>query len=363
MATIKHPGDRLTPEWTKLIRSEALAAEQQRRLTPAQLQLLYEQKWFSLLTPKIYGGLEWSLPEVVAFEEAIGWADGSVAWVLTLCTGAGWFAGFLQPQLAQQLFANPQVCLAGSGARAGTAVITPAGYEISGTWLHASGAPHATAFTANCTIIENGEPVPDEQGNPLVKPFVLFPDEVQLLPTWKSFGLVASASHAFTAAHVTVTPERCFAIDKNAAPVPGPLYQYPFLQLAETTLAANISGMVLHFIEEAEALLLARQKHNTMALAGPVIQAAKQTLQTLRTAFYAALQQSWEQQEQQGCISEAVLTEVSRSSRELAQQGRRAVDELYPYCGLQAAASDTVINQVWRDLHTASQHGLLIYPH
>ncbi|RFM30393.1 acyl-CoA dehydrogenase family protein [Deminuibacter soli] len=361
MSAIKHPSEIVQTDWINILRSEAARAEQLKQLTPVQVALLHRQRWFTLLTPKQYGGLEWSLPAVVRFEEAIAWADGSVAWVLTLCTGAGWFGGFLQPALAQTLFADPAVCFAGSGAQAGTAAITAEGYIINGQWLHASGAPHATVFTANCTITRNGVPLTGSDGNPVIKPFVLLPGEVELLPTWKSFGLVATASNAFKATNVTVTRDRCFEINQARAVDPSPLYQYPFLQLAEATLAANISGMSLHFTEAAQQLLQQTQKPGTMAIAGPLLQQAQHTIQTLRTAFYKALDESWQQQ-LQGSITAAALQAVSETSRKLAQESRRTADELYPYCGLQAAATDTEINRIWRDLHTASQHGLLIYP-
>jgi len=55
------------------------------------------------------------------------------------------------------------------------------------------------------------------------------------------------------------------------------------------------------------------------------------------------------------------LEQVSANSRKLAKTARECVDELYPYCGLQAANPDAEINQVWRDLHTASQHSLLTF--
>jgi hypothetical protein len=44
---------------------------------------------------------------------------------------------------------------------------------------------------------------------------------------------------------------------------------------------------------------------------------------------------------------------------ELAQQARMLVNELYAYCGMEAAQTNTVINQVWRNINTASQHTLL----
>jgi hypothetical protein len=47
-------------------------------------------------------------------------------------------------------------------------------------------------------------------------------------------------------------------------------------------------------------------------------------------------------------------------SMEWVAASRRAVDALYPYCGLYAAREDSPINRVWRDFHTASQHALLM---
>jgi hypothetical protein len=46
----------------------------------------------------------------------------------------------------------------------------------------------------------------------------------------------------------------------------------------------------------------------------------------------------------------------------LAKLSINAVDTVYPYCGLMAASTETTINHVWRDIHTASQHTLLTYP-
>jgi alkylation response protein AidB-like acyl-CoA dehydrogenase len=360
MTPIAHPSEILQPAWTQTIRNNAAQAEQDKQLTREQLGLLYRQKWFTLLVPQTYGGLEWPLPQVVRFEEAIAWADGSVAWVLTLCAGAGWFGGFLQPPLAQQLFANPEVCLAGSGAATGTAEITGNGYCINGNWLHASGSPHATVFTANCVITRNGQPVLNDEGAQLIKPFALLKQEVQLQPTWQSFGLIATASNAFAARDVVVPEHRCFAIDKTAAVVSSPLYQYPFLQLAEATLAANNCGMALHFVDEARSLL--QNSNKPRDITEPLLQQSYDTLQQQRASFYQSLDSSWQQQVQQGFIDAATLHAVSSTSRRLAQQSRQVVDELYPYCGLQAAATGSSINRVWRDLHTASQHSLLVYP-
>ncbi len=91
-------------------------------LHPALLDLAYDNNWFKLFVPEIYGGPGLMLPEILRLEEELAASDGSLGWTVTLCSGAGWFAGFLDPELAAAVFADPKVCFAGSGAVSGTAV-------------------------------------------------------------------------------------------------------------------------------------------------------------------------------------------------------------------------------------------------
>jgi len=70
------------------IRKVAAAAEKLGRLHPDVLALAYEQQWFRALVPKRYGGLALPLPVMVRLEEGLSWADGSLGWTVTLCSGA-----------------------------------------------------------------------------------------------------------------------------------------------------------------------------------------------------------------------------------------------------------------------------------
>src|SRR5690606_7260260 len=131
-----------------------------------------EQKWFNLYVPKVYGGEEKTLPEILRIEENLAKADGSLAWTVTLCSGAAWFAGFLNKELATEIFSDPKACFAGSGAVGGTAIKIQSGYLINGFWKYASGALHATIFTANCTLKdEQGNSILDKEGKEIIKSF------------------------------------------------------------------------------------------------------------------------------------------------------------------------------------------------
>ncbi len=324
------------------VRKVAAAAEKLGWLHPDMLALAFERRWFRALVPKRYGGLALPLPAMVRLEEGLSWADGSLGWTVTLCGGAGWFAGFFPFSSFPALFGDPALCLAGSGTASGRAVVVDGGYRVSGRWPYASGAAHATAFTANCVIYEGGIPI-IEAGAPLVRPFLFLREEVAVDHDWNAVGLVATGSHGFAIKDLVVPAGRAFRIAAEAAVDDDPLYRYPFIPLAEATLAVNSSGMARHFLDCCAE----------MGVGGPDLEAASLALEERRRIFYSELDQSWEQGGQGS--SEG----VSLASKELAAAALYWVDKLYPKAGLGAARVDSDINRVWRDLHTASQHPLL----
>ncbi len=363
---VKHPSDLLQPEWIETIRSGAAEAERTGLLQPKQLELIYEQQWFKLLVPELYSGTQKSLPDMVQLEESLAWADGSLGWVITLCSGAGWFAGFMPIKEASSIFADPKVCLAGSGASNGTATVLGDGFILNGSWKYASGAQHATHFTANCIVKKADEIMLNEAGEPLILSFIIEAKDVTLISAWKYTGMMGTGSDAFEIKNLEVSADQSFNINPNFALVDEPLYRYPFLQLAEATLAANLSGMAIHFIDLAELIFQEKTGGDKLSIQQKIV--LRNTFQTLeaeltgfRHQFYFALNRSWFLLDDEKSMLKEALAQVSKISRELAKTARETVDQLYPFCGLQAASPDTEINRVWRDLHTASQHSLLTF--
>ncbi len=352
--------------WVDTIKKHAAEAENLGKLHPEVLDLIYQQNWFNLYVPKIYGGLEKPLPKILRLEEALAKADGSLAWTVTLCSGAAWFSGFLDKSLAEEIFQDQKACFAGSGAIGGTATKTSKGYIINGFWKYASGALHATVFTANCILTDtNGQSLLDEEGNEIVKSFILKKEEVEIISEWAYFGLVATGSHAFEVRDLEVPENRIFQINGELK-VDVSLLNYPFMPLAETTLAVNYSGMALHFVELVEDYFYNRsgQKRYTQAQLTYFEQDLnnlKENFQSVRSEFFNSADFSWEEFSKTGSLSESTLKLINNKSRQLAHTARKMVDALYPYCGLEAAKKATELNRVWRDIHTASQHSLLTF--
>jgi hypothetical protein len=87
----------------------------------------------------------------------------------------------------------------------------------------------------------------------------------------------------------------------------------------------------------------------------------------LRVEFYAVLDRSWvvvdtgSGREGMRAGPSEMFADLGRVSHLMAAKVREWVDRLYPFAGLGAARVDTTINRVWRDLHTAGQHPLLVF--
>lgn len=354
-----------------VIAEHAARADTEGWLHSEQQALIHERGWLRMLAPRAVGGAELALPEVVRLEESIARVDGSMGWTVTLCAGAGWFAGFLAPRLAREILATPKVCLAGSGAPTGYADREDreeAGWRIEGLWDYASGAPMATHFTFNAILRENGQPLLDQAGNPRIQAFVVPAALVEIVPRWRSIGLRATASHAYRVAGQWVHADHGFEIDPARAKEQGPLYRFPFLPFAFVTLAANVAGMAHHFVELAQECIAHRRNRfggqGEPLIEVPAVRAlldgTHASLSDVRERFYARLESTWAQVVDGAPVSDEEAAQMRALSMEWVNASRRAVDTLYPCCGLYAAREDSEINRVWRDFHTASQHALLM---
>lgn len=358
-----HPSGLLKQEWVRNLRLYAHVAEEKKELRYNQLKLFHTENWFKALVPKRYGGGEWPLTELAAFEEAVGWADGSAGWVFTLCSGAGWFAGFMDEAFTRQLIENEKFCMAGSGEVGGTAELCDDGsYLVSGLWKYATGAPYATYFTANCLILKDGIPVTSASGERLIKPFCFLKEEVEVVNSWNTLGLLASASHSFEVHEKNIPAVRTFEI--NAAKTPdGALYNYPFLQFAEITLAATISGICIHFMEECLELWEEKkdksgQKLSQNFMLKNIFKKQMTNLENARENFRITTRMSWDVCKAGKPLSQNQLSQASYNAQYLVATCRKVVNELYPYTGLTGANANSSLNQIWRDFQTASQHAL-----
>jgi indole-3-acetate monooxygenase len=360
MQILQHPLKVLDRASLDTIRQEAPVAIYEKKLTQNQLNLIYEQEWLRLFIPKRYRGLEMDLPQALQILEALAYADGSLGWTVNLGAGANLFAAYIRPSMSEQIFTDKRACIAGSGAMGGSATPEENGYRVRGHWKYGSGSSHATAFTANCKLPHNGK----ASDLPGFHSFVFFPDEVQVKDTWDSYGLQATASHDFAVEEQWLPEERTFSLLKPSPYEDGPLYRFPFMQFAEITTCLQLTGMAMHFLDEARSLLMQKRDMAGESLKDnmkvqDMLAQSEAGLESARAWLYVLVQEAWQQSVSGNLPSDGVLRKTSLAVKHAAQAARESAEKIYPLTGMTVLSTETELNRCWRDLHTASQHTLL----
>jgi len=343
------------------IRAEAYASEQQGRWTDALHTLTTGRRLFHTLVPQKYGGRQLGLPSALRLLEEASRLDGSFGWVLTLGTGAGVFAAFMEPELAEKHFGRDEALLAGSGYPSGRAEEQNEDYRVNGTWKYASGSPFATLFTASCIITRKGKTVMRD-GQPVIKATALLPEEIVFTSEWKSYGLKATTSRNFNADEVQIPKQRVFELGPDAACIDDPLYRFSFIPFAECTLAAAMAGIGGHFLQEAMQLLESRVAQDDSAgsrLIKKRMAEADRVYRQARIQLYDSVENAWQPYTTGSKATGAQLKTIGTASRHMAAMALRAAHRLYPLCGMSILDPGSAVNRAWRDLHTASQHAFL----
>lgn len=340
-----------------LLRAEMPAGRRAARLPGPVVEALIRLGLFRLWIPRRYGGLEMSLPAALAIHEAVAQLDGSTGWAVMIGSGGGLFAAWLAPPVAGRLFGAADAVVAGSGAPNGTAARVPGGYRVTGRWRYASGADHASVFTANCRVTEpGGGPAP------LIRAMALAPTDVRIHRTWDSGGLRATGSHDIEVRDAFVPDEMSFSVFTDPVREEGPLYSLSFATLTELPVNAVALGIARRACEEFAAL--ARSKcipGSTIPLLGldlvdATLRRACDMVANAARELHAQTAVAWT--EALAGIRPAPHFATARTAA-CVQRVRslvRAVGDLVPLAGMNALQREDPFSLAWQDLNAAAAH-------
>ncbi|WP_417610185.1 acyl-CoA dehydrogenase [Owenweeksia hongkongensis] len=305
------------------------------------LNWITEENLWNIWVSKQYGGLELSLREGLNKLQSLARLDGSLGWTITLCSGANYFIGNLQPETAKEIFTNPAI-FGGSGGMFGTAEKLGGNYKLNGTWRYATGAPYLTHFTLNAKIIENGKEQINDDGSPKFLSFVIPANQVSVIEDWNTMGLKASATHSFEVKNVLVDERYSFVY--NTFYLEQPVFKIHFSVFADLTLWVNYIGMAEHLLEEASL-------------------PDKPEWKDLQQAIYSANEKAYDFAKQienltgkEEVITKSLINEVHQSAVNSVKELSKAIISVYPYAGVKGSRESHELNQIFRDYFTATQH-------
>lgn len=313
------------------------------------LKWIEGNNYWNLWVPKKYGGLESTFSDGLQTLKSLAKIDGSLGWTITLCSGANYFVGNLQPEVADEIFCDPQepVCFGGSGGVFGTAEKQGDNYSISGIWKYATGAPYLSYFTLNAKIVENGEAVLDGNGDPLVRSFVVDRKQVTVLDDWDTMGMKATATQSFSVKNAVVNHKYSFLY--NRFYLPQSIYKIHFSVFADLTLWVNYIGMAEHYIEEA---LKSLERFSLTNLIN--------TIKTANEQLWDHVQRIERLLHHGKSFSEELIRQIHKTASRSLKDLSNSMIAVYPLLGIRACQENTVLNQIFRDYFTATQHHIFV---
>lgn len=323
------------------IRDEMLGASE---VSPRIMNAIHEQRLLQIWVPKRYGGLGFRLHQ--GLQLLFDWSkiDGSLGWMLTLCSGANFFSRNLKINIAKELFSSPQTCFGGSGMTGGTAEKQDDGtFIINGLWHFATGAPHLSHFTLNAELTENEIPMLDESSSEIIRSFVIFKDQAEIIPNWKSMGMKATGTYSFKVENAKVSEDYSFVYDEFFTD--DVLDKIPFRIFADLTLLVNYLGMAAHFYEEAVII----RPHLNLNLFDQNIEKQKEIVMHFADEIEDLLNDF-------ELISSEKQSEIHSFATGLVEELSHQILEIYFQLGLNATHTHSAIHQIFCDFFTATQH-------
>jgi alkylation response protein AidB-like acyl-CoA dehydrogenase len=219
---------------------------------------------FYHFVPKVYGGLEFGIQDLLDIMLPIAEACGSTGWVATFCVEHMFiFTQF--PQAAQdEIYATtPYIIFPGLNGPPGKARKVAGGYVVSAHWKWGSGVMNADWVMGQAFLEVDGiVSSPPSSANYLIPA-----KEVTVLDTWHMSGMCGTGSNDIVVKDVFVPEHRTLAAqDFLNSTGPGtslhtnPLYRVPIVPFTSITTMIPALGaarsVVGHYIERADRVVV-----------------------------------------------------------------------------------------------------------
>ncbi len=345
----------LFEHWIGLAGSRSPEIEQLRTLPQDIVDGLVQSGVFRLWVPTELGGSEADIITLLDAIERAAYHDGSTGWCVMIGGTTALNSGFLPREHAEVIYGDPLAVTGGFGMPAGTATVVDGGLRVSGTWAWGSGTRH-------CTWIGGGARIADSNS----APFVYFePADVELLDTWHVSGMKGTGSTDYSVNDAFVPDGRW--VDFAARPAPtsdSPLYRFSFLGALGLGVASVTVGLANRAIDELIELGDKKPAGSSKGLAErPPVQRqladAEASVRAGRAFMRETIEQAWHTAIQHGAVSDEQKRSIRLAANHASAQSARAVDLCYHAAGGTAVYESSPLQRVFRDVHVATQHGMI----
>ena len=339
--------------------AEARQAEiEANRCIPDDLMLqLKETGILHTWTAIAYGGKQAHVLSLVSAIQQLAYYNGSIAWIVGVTGTAALGSGYLQPEVAQEVFGHSMAQVGGWAVPAAMAQAVDGGLLVSGKWAWGSGIRH-------CTHIVGGVIAVDEENKPKSALVYMDPKDVAFIDNWQVLGLRGSNSIDYSVKNLFIPNGKWVWFPSSEAVVDAPLYRFSFLG----ALASGVAGVALGLAHRAldEIKNLSKKKRpmgarKTLA-ERPVIH---DKIARMEAAYYAAklflessIKESWAAAEERKQTA-AQKSKLRLAAANAVEASAQVVRDAYQIGGGSSIWDGVKLQELFRDVNAITQHGLV----
>jgi alkylation response protein AidB-like acyl-CoA dehydrogenase len=234
------------------VRQRADEAEKERRVAAETIASLRQAGLFRAFVPRVYGGDERTLSEVLDAMTDLAAGCPSSAWVGALFAIHNIVSCWLERKGQDEIFGDgPDVLVASSVAPMGALVPADGGFRLAGKWSFSSGVEHASWIIVGATLRSESAGAPPDYAFGFVRA-----SEVILIDDWHVAGLRATGSKSVELKDVFVPRHRVVllkTVQDGTAPGlaihPQPFYRLPWYPVFICAFPAVGLGTAIAMLE------------------------------------------------------------------------------------------------------------------
>ncbi len=309
-----------------------------------------------LWVAKEYGGVQMSIHQVMKLWQRMAYHSGSLAWVSSVTNCSSLISGYLPHEMALAIFGDQQSMVGGFAGPAGSALSTHGGLQVTGSWAWGSAISHCTHIIGGVKLIKDGN---------MVGAGVSFlePSDVTLLDNWHVIGMKGTHSIDYAVKNLFVPNDRWIPFPPSKPVINEPLYRFSFLG----ALALSVAVIGLGLAERAhdEIILLLKNKValgdqkplSKQAIIQDKTGRISGNLLAAESLFYTTILEAQNATETR-LATTAIKAKVRLAACTCTQLCLSVVRDAYELAGGSAIWNANKLEELHRDMHVVSQHGM-----
>jgi alkylation response protein AidB-like acyl-CoA dehydrogenase len=346
------------------------ASDRDRHLPDGVAEHMRAAGLFRVLVPAELDGPASDLRTYVEVLERTAYGLGAAGWNLATSTVETLYAtGLRRPAVDAIYGAGPDVILAGTvtlDRDAATAVATPEGYRVAGSWRFGSGSYHADYMIGSAQVYHGETPRLLPDGSPEWRYFAVPRAEARLHDNWQTMGLRGTGSNDWSLADCLVPEEMTELANIVQTMVPprpwqGALYRVPLNVVNAVHFAAVATGIARRAIDALVELASVKKPHRASGLLRERIQAqeavarAEVILESSRAYRDRVIDDAWHTIEAGDVLSRRQRAAMRASGVNCSESAVRAVDLMYTAGGTTSFEDESPLSRCLRDVRVVSQ--------